>query len=297
VDLSGHKEEEEMHVALILVLVVVVSVLFHLLSPWWFSPLASNWGYVDTTINITFWITGVVYIAIILFTAYCVYRFRHREGIRAAYNPENKKLEWWLTIVTAVGVAGMLAPGLIVWNDFVTVPKEASKVEVLGQQWMWSYRLPGKDGVLGTSDTQNVSSDNPLGINPYDPNGHDDIVIQGDALHLPVGKPVKLLLRSLDTLHDFYVPQFRAKMDVVPGMVTYYWFVPTRTGTYEALCFELCGVGHHTMRGTVVVEEESAYQEWLKKQQTFKQLSAQATKGHGDKLDQASGRKMPGLTE
>lgn len=286
-----------MRVALILLLVAVGSVLFHLTSPWWFSPLASNWGYVDTTINITFWITGVVYIAIILFMAYCVFRFRHRKGIRAAYNPENKKLEWWLTIVTAVGVGGMLAPGLIVWSDFVTVPKEATEVEVIGQQWMWNYRLPGKDGVLGTSDTRNVSSDNPLGINPNDPHGEDDVVIQGDALHLPVGKPVKLLLRSLDVLHDFYVPQFRAKMDLVPGMVTYFWFVPTRTGTYEALCAELCGVGHHTMRGTVVVEDESAYQEWLKEQQTFKQVSARTTKGQGDQFDLASGRKTPDFTE
>ena len=284
-----------MPVALIRVLLAVGSVLFHVTSPWWFSPLASNWGYMDSTIIITFWITGVVYVAILLFMAYCVFRFRHREGIRAAYNPENKKLEWWLTIGTAVGVAGMLAPGLIVWSDFITVPKEAAKVEVLGQQWMWSFRLSGKDGVLGASDTRNVSSDNPLGVNPNDLHGHDDIVIQGDALHLPVGKPVKLSLRSIDVLHDFYVPQFRSKMDGVPGMVTYLWFTPTRTGTYEALCAELCGVGHHTMRGTVVVEDEGAYQAWLGKQQTFKQLSAQGAERPRDQLDLASGEKTPGF--
>ncbi len=270
-----------MVVALVLVLLVVASVLFHLYSPWWFSPLASNWGYMDTTINITFWITGTVYVAILLFVAYCVFRFRHREGIKAAYEPENNKLELWLTIGTAVCVAAMLAPGLIVWYDFVTVPKDAANVEVVGQQWSWNYRLPGKDGVLGKSDTRNVSSDNPLGIDSNDPHGQDDIVIEADALHLPVGKPVKMLLRSIDVLHDFYVPQFRAKMDIVPGMVTYFWFVPTRTGTYEVLCAELCGVGHHTMRGTVIVDDESAYQAWLKEQQTFQQLSAQATKGDG----------------
>ena len=109
----------------------------------------------DSTIIITFWITGVVYVAILLFMAYCVFRFRHRKGIRAAYNPENKKLEWWLTIGTAVGVAGMLAPGLIVWSDFITVPKEAAKVEVLVSSGCGAIRLPGKDGVLGASDTQN----------------------------------------------------------------------------------------------------------------------------------------------
>ncbi len=286
-----------MLVAVLLLLVVVASVLFHLTSPWWFSPLASNWGYVDTTIIITFWITGVVYVAVISFVAYCVFRFHHRKGIKAAYNPENKKLEWWLTIATAVGVAGMLAPGLFVWYDFVTVPQDAAKLEIVGKQWFWSYRLPGKDGVLGKSDTRNVSSENPLGIDPKDPLGQDDVVIEADALHLPVGKPVKMLLRSTDVLHDFYVPQFRAKMDIVPGMVTYFWFVPTQTGEYQVLCAELCGIGHHTMRGTVIVEEESPYQEWLNKQKTFQQLSAQAAKGYGDKLDLASREKMPGFAE
>jgi len=267
-----------MLVAFILVLVALGSVLFHFLSPWWWTPIASNWSYIDNTLIITFWITGVVFTAVVLFTAYCVFRFRHHKGIRVAYEPENKKLEWWLTIVTGVGVAAMLAPGLFVWNQFVTVPADATEFEVVGQQWQWSFRLPGKDGRLGTSDIRNVSSDNPLGLNPKDPNNNDDVVIVGDDLHLLVGKPVKVLLRSIDVLHDFYVPQFRAKMDMVPGMVTYFWFVPTRTGTFEALCFELCGLGHANMRGKVVVETESDYQAWLQKQKTFAQLSAQAIK-------------------
>ena len=267
-----------MLVAFILVLVALGSVLFHFLSPWWWTPIASNWSYIDNTLIITFWITGVVFTAVVLFTAYCVFRFRHRKGIRVAYEPENKKLEWWLTIVTGVGVAAMLAPGLFVWNQFVTVPADATEFEVVGQQWQWSFRLPGKDGRLGTSDIRNVSSDNPLGLNPNDPDNRDDVVIVGDDLHLLVGKPVKVLLRSIDVLHDFYVPQFRAKMDMVPGMVTYFWFVPTRTGTFEALCFELCGIGHPNMRGKVVVDTESDYQAWLQKQKTFAQLSAQTIK-------------------
>jgi cytochrome c oxidase subunit 2 len=266
-----------MLVAFILVLVAVGSVVFHFMSPWWWTPIASNWSYIDHTLIITFWITGVVFTAVVLFTAYCVFRFRHQEG-RVLYEPENKKLEWWLTIVTGVGVAAMLTPGLFVWNQFVTVPADATEFEVVGQQWQWSFRLPGKDGRLGTSDIRNVSSDNPLGLNPNDPNNRDDVVIVGDDLHLVVGKPVKALLRSIDVLHDFFVPQFRAKMDMVPGMVTYFWFTPTRTGTFEALCFELCGIGHPNMRGKVVVDTESDYQAWLKKQKTFAQLSAQAIK-------------------
>src|ERR671912_730082 len=93
--------------------------------------------------------------------------------------------------------------------------------------------------------------------------GLDDVVIASDDLHLPVGKPVKVLLRSLDVLHDFYVPEFRAKMDMVPGMVTYFWMTPIRTGTFDVLCAELCGVGHAVMRGRVVVQTEAEYQAWL----------------------------------
>ncbi|MDQ3904243.1 MAG: cytochrome c oxidase subunit II [Actinomycetota bacterium] len=277
-----------MAIPIILVLVAVGSVLFHLLSPWWWTPIASNWTYIDGTIIITFWITGIAFVAVILFLSYCVFRFRHREGRRGAYEPESKKLELWLTIGTAVGVAAMLAPGLFVWHRFVTVPEGASEFEVVGQQWQWSFRLPGKDGRLGTTDTRYVSSDNPLGLNPSDPNGQDDIVIVGDDLHVPVGKPIRVLLRSLDVLHDFNVPQFRAKMDIVPGFETYFWFTPTRTGTFEVLCSELCGVGHADMRGKVVVDNESDYQSWLQQQKTFAQLATRTTQA------QATEQSRPG---
>src|SRR2546421_10669939 len=158
-----------MVVAIVLVLLVVGSVLFHFLSPWYFTPIASNWTAMDDTISITFWVTGFVFVAINLFMAYAVIRYRYRKGKRAQYEPENKKLEWWLTIVTTVGVATMLAPGLFVWAQFVTVPKEATVVEVVGQQWTWSYRFPGRGGVFGTTDARLITPDNPFGIGAYDP--------------------------------------------------------------------------------------------------------------------------------
>jgi cytochrome c oxidase subunit 2 len=282
-----------MAVAVMLILVAVGSVLFHLLSPWWWTPIASNWSYIDNTISLTFWITGFVFAAVVLFMAYCVFRFRHQKGRRAAYEPESARLEWWLTVVTAVGVAAMLAPGLFVWQRFVTVPDGATEFEVVGQQWQWSFRLPGKDGRLGVASNDSISPDNPLGLSPNDPNGQDDVVIEGGDLHLPIGKPLKVLLRSIDVLHDFYVPEFRSKMDMVPGTVTYFWFTPTRTGTYDVLCFELCGLGHPDMRGAVVVEEESAYQAWLQEQRTFAQLSAPG--GQGQRAEAGPGRKAGGF--
>ncbi|MEH6359987.1 MAG: cytochrome c oxidase subunit II [Amylibacter sp.] len=262
-----------MAIAIVLVLIVVGSILFHVFSPWWWTPIASNWVFIDSMISITFWITGAVFAAVILFMAYCVFKFRHKEGRVADYEPENNKLELWLTIITSVGVAALLAPGLVVWWQFVTVPDDATEVEVVAQQWQWSYRLPGEDGILGTVDNRLINSDNPLGINPDDPNGQDDVVIEADDLHLPIGKPVKMLLRSIDVLHDFMVPEFRAKMDMVPGMITYFWFTPTRTGEFEVLCAELCGVGHAFMRGAVLIDTEEDYRSWLLDQATFAQLS------------------------
>jgi cytochrome c oxidase subunit 2 len=265
-----------MVVGIVLILLIVGSVLFHYLSPWYFTPIASNWVAMDDTINITFWITGFVFVAVNLFMAYAVVRYRYRKGARAAYEPENKKLEWWLTGLTSVGIAAMLAPGLFVWAKFVDVPKDAAVFEVLGKQWHWGYRFPGKDGVMGTVDARHVSDKNPFGMNPDDPNGQDDVLISSPEVHLPIGRPVKALLRSVDVLHNFAVPQFRAKMDLVPGLVTYIWFTPTRTGKFDLLCNELCGVGHFAMRGSVVVEEEAAFQAWLSSHPTFAQTSSQA---------------------
>jgi cytochrome c oxidase subunit 2 len=201
-------------------------------------------------------------------------RYRNRKGSSAHYEPENKKLEGALILVTTVGVVAMLAPGLFVWAKFVEVPKDAAQFEVLGKQWYWAYRFPGKDGLLGTVDARFVSDKNPFGLNPDDPNGKDDILIASPELHLPLGKPTKALLRSIDVLHDFTVPQFRVKMDLVPGLVTYVWFTPTRTGTFDLLCEELCGIAHFTMRGKVVIDEEPAFQAWLAGHPTFAQTMA-----------------------
>lgn len=263
-------------VPFILLLVIIGSVLFHIFTPWYSTPIASNWSNIDSTIELTFWMTGGVYVAVLGFMTYCVIRFKNKDGRRAAYEPESKKAEVILTVLTTIGVAGLLAPGLIVWDDYVSPPEDAMPIEAMGQQWYWSFRLPGEDGILGTTDARNINADNPFGMNKNDPNGQDDILIEGDDLHLEYDKPVKFLLRSIDVLHNFYVPQFRAKMDLVPGMVTFYWIRPTVAGNYEILCAELCGVGHHAMRGFVQVDESDAYKDWLNEQSTFKALQEQA---------------------
>jgi cytochrome c oxidase subunit 2 len=263
-----------MAMAVVVILLVVGSVAFHLWSPWYFTPLASNWANIDETVSITFWVTGTVFVAVNAFMAYCVLRYRNGKVKSAHYEPENKKLEGWLIGITSVGVAAMLTPGLFAWAKFVEVPKDASAFEVVGRQWYFNYRFPGADGVLGTVDARFVTDANPFGVNPDDPRGKDDILVASPELHLPIGKPIKADLRSIDVLHDFTVPQFRAKMNMVPGLVTYVWYTPTKAGTYDVFCEQLCGIAHYAMRGKVIVEDETAFKAWLAAYPTFAQSSA-----------------------
>jgi len=202
------------------------------------------------------------------------WKYRYKPDRKAEYKPEDKKLEIRLTALTALGVIALLAPGLVVWNKYVTVPENALKIEVVAYQWGWNYRLPGDDGILGTTDISLINDENPYGLNLDDPNSKDDILVMDADLHLEINQPVKVELRSYDVLHNFYVPQFRAKMDTLPGIITYYWFTPTKAGEYEILCAEYCGTGHYAMRGKVLVDDKKDYSNWLAQQVTHKQMFA-----------------------
>ena len=265
-----------MVLAVVIFLLVIGSIIFHFASPWWFTDIAADWGSIDFTINVTFWVTGAVFILVNLFLAYCVYKYREKPGHKAVYEPENHKLEVRLSVITSIGVIAMLAPGLFVWATFVTVPEDATEYEVMGQQWQWAFRYPGADGQLGTADTKLVTESNPFGVNPEDPTGQDDVIVLAPVMHLPIDKPVKAILRSNDVLHNYTVAQFRVKMDLVPGLVSYLWFEPNKLGRYDILCEELCGIGHFVMRGAVVIDTQADYDAWLAQQPTFAETQALA---------------------
>jgi cytochrome c oxidase subunit 2 len=258
-----------MVLALVLILIVVGALEFHYMSPWWLTPIASNWQQMDDALLLTFVITGVAFVVINLFIAYALVTFRHQEGVRAAAEHGSSKLEWSLVIATSIGIIAMLAPGLSVYAKLITPPADAMVFEVLGQQWQWHYRLPGKDGKLGSTDVRFIGNVNRFGLNPNDPSGQDDLLVEGQEIHVPVHRPVRVMLRAQDVLHDFYVPQFRTRMNMVPGMVTSFWFTPNAAGRYEVMCAQLCGIGHFNMRSYVVVDEPADYARWLAAQPTF----------------------------
>ena len=262
--------------AVVIVLLVAVAALVTVLGIWWLPPLASNWGTIDTMLVITLVITGIAFVAVHLVIAYFVVRYRGARAKQAEFIPDNPKLEKVLIGVTALGIVILLGPGLFVYSRFIQPPSDPLVVEVLGQQWTWSYRFPGADGELGRADPE-LFTQNPFGVDISDPKAGDDVLVfPGSPLHLPVGRAVLFKIRAKDVLHSVYVPEFRVKMDAVPGLLTQVWFVPTKTGTFELLCTELCGIGHFNMKSSIVVESEAEFEEWLRGQTTVSQAFRRA---------------------
>jgi cytochrome c oxidase subunit 2 len=141
------------------------------------------------------------------------------------------------------------------------------QVEVVGQQFQWYFRYPGEDAAFGITRPQlaNAAAGNPLGIDPQDQRGNDDLV--SSVLTLPVGKEVDLRLRSFDVIHGFFIPAMRLKQNAVPGLVLHVHFTPITVGTYPILCSQVCGLGHARMQAQLRVVSQDAYQDWLKAQE------------------------------
>lgn len=255
--------------AIVLVLIVIGAVALTLSGALWLPPIASNWSTIDNMLVITLVVTGIAFVVLNLILAYLVWRYRARDGRKATYFAEDHKLERNLILITALGIIVMLGPGLFVYSEFIYPPRDALTVEVLGQQWRWSFRYPGADGRLGRTNPK-LFAQNAVGIDITDPAAQDDIVING-PLHLPLNRPILLEIRSKDVLHSFYVPEFRAKMDAVPGMITRLWLTPTKMGSFDLLCAELCGTAHFQMKTKVIVESVEEFERWLQAQPTVAQ--------------------------
>jgi len=156
-------------------------------------------------------------------------------------------------------------------------PKGAETVivQAVGEQFAWNFHYPGADGVFGRTDPKLIDSQtNPLGLDPADEAGRDDIITT-NQLHLPLGKFALIRLSSKDVIHSFFLPEMRVKQDVIPGMTFPVWFKPTvssaemraRKGNpafnYEVTCAQLCGLGHARMRGYLTVDTPEEFQTWL----------------------------------
>ncbi len=235
---------------------------------WWLPPLASLQGRpVDRLFLVTLAIISVAFILVQGLLALFVWLYRDR-GQRASYWHEHRALELTYTIVPAIVMTGLTVTAAGLWTRIHSAPPPgALVVEVRAEQFGWKARYPGPDGRFGRLDPRFFSPrQNPFALDPADPAGRDDLVLDISttaALHLVVNRPVEVRLRAKDVVHSFFVPAFRVKQDAVPGMVTRTWFTPSRTGTYEIACAELCGPLHYIMRGRIVVQTQEEFDAWL----------------------------------
>jgi len=235
---------------------------------------------IDTMMWITIAVTGVVFFITQILLFWFSFKYQDSDKRKAFYYPHNNKLELLWTAVPAIVLTVLIVFGLKYWFKFTgDAPKDSQLIEITGHQFGWEFRYPGKDGVFGRKNFKltDGAHGNPLGVDWKDDASHDDIHV-ANVMHAVVGKPVKLIINSQDVIHDVGLPHFRMKMDAVPGIPTTLWFTPkytteqmkVRTGntnfTYEISCDQICGKGHFSMRGVIIVESQQEFDKWLAQQ-------------------------------
>src|SRR5438067_12603091 len=235
---------------------------------WWFPPPISAHGLAyDQQFSMTLMVTGVIFVIAQMALGYAIFRYRSA-GQRVEYSHGNNKLEALWTSAAAILFVGLVLMGTKIWAGvhFEKAPPDAVEIQVLAKQFAWAFRYAGPDGKYGRTDIKfiNDANGNPFGIDESDPAGKDDIV--NAAIKVPVGKPILLILRSRDVIHNFFVRELRMKQDLVPGMEIPFHFQADKIGIYEIPCSELCGLGHSQMRSTMEVMTAENFEKWKKDQ-------------------------------
>lgn len=271
---------------------MIAFLILGLIGVWWCNDIlypdsglkigaASSQGEsIDEMMWITIIVTGIVFFITQILLFWFAFKYQESDKKKPLYYPHNNKLEIIWTAVPAITLTVLVVFGLKYWFKFTAdAPKNSQLIEITGHQFGWEIRYPGKDGMLGKKNYKltDPAKNNPLGVDWADAASHDDVHVT-TIMHVVVNKPVKLVINSQDVIHDVGLPQFRLKMDAVPGTPTTLWFTPTittedmkkKTGNsdfvYEITCDQLCGKSHFTMRGVIVVETQKEYNAWWIKQ-------------------------------
>jgi cytochrome c oxidase subunit II len=247
-----------MLLGLILLAITSAGFWLFLYPPVWF-PIAITQAALlyDRQFHWTLGIVGALFIAAQLILAWIILRKpaspRAITGHRLSPN--------WLVAFAMIGVEVALAAhsGSALRSP---APSNPETIEVYARQFAWNFRYPGPDHIFGRVKNEFIADagGNPVGIDPADSAGNDDIVTS--SLRIPAGRDVRLLLHSRDVIHDFFVRELRTKQDIVPGMVIPLDIHADRPGQYEIACAELCGLGHNQMHSVLVVMPATAYDEW-----------------------------------
>ncbi len=187
---------------------------------------------IDVTFLGIYWLSQVLFWGITLAALYFAWRFRYKPGRVTPHQTHNTMLEVIWTVIPLLICVGLFFWGMNGYMKYAVAPGDAMEIDVTGKQWLWEFTYP--DGSKTIND-----------------------------LHLPVNKPAKFVMTSDDVLHDFFVPDMRVKMDVVPGRYTQIWFTPTVMGDHTFTCAEYCGKDHSNMKGILKVESEEDFRKFV----------------------------------
>lgn len=196
-------------------------------------PQGSSYaGEVDNLYMFLVWLSVFFFLLVAGLALYSVWRYRYRPGRVTPHITHSLPLELIWSIVPLLLVVGIFFWGLNGYLRYIVAPGQALEIQVTAKKWLWQFEYP--DG------TRTINE-----------------------IHVPVGKPVRLIMTSEDVIHDFYMPTMRIKHDIVPDRYTEVWFQPTQEGLHLATCAEYCGKGHSDMQAKVWVDSEAKYQDWI----------------------------------
>lgn len=198
-------------------------------------PQASTMApFTDRLYDFIFWISVVLLTVTIAFMVYFAIKYHEKKSTgEVPYIHGHALFEWGASIFLSIIFLVIFFWGLIGFNKFHTFPEGAYEITAIGRQWMWNFQYA--NGKTTTNE-----------------------------LYVPKGVPVKLILASADVIHDFYVPNFRLKHDVVPGRYNRMWFEATELGSHDIFCTKYCGTSHSNMIGKVIVLEPEQFKIWLR---------------------------------
>lgn len=233
---------------------------------WFPEDISRNGHVIDGLFNFIMYLTGAIFIATGLALFYFLWRYdaaKNVDEVQFMHGSHTLEVVWSIipaAVLLFIAIYQMdtwagtkvSRPDLLPGPDGVVgTADDSAAVQVTGRQFEWRIQYAGSDGILGTPD---------------------DLYTVND-LHVPVNEDVVIAIKSMDVLHNFFVPNVRVKHDVVPGMKQYVWFNPVKEGTYDIVCAELCGWGHYKMKGRMTVESRSQYEKWLKQLQADQNLA------------------------
>lgn len=252
-----------------------------LYGKWLPADLSTQGAIIDQLINWLHVFMVLLFVGWAIYMVYALMKFSKKANPKASYEGAKGTVSKWLEVgVVVFEVIILVGLSIPAWSDLkIKVPteQEAVPIRCIAQQFAWNFHYPGPDGVFGrtTSDLVDEST-NPVGLDPADPNGEDDVVTLNN-LYVPAGKKILIKLSSKDVIHSFSIPVLRIKQDAVPGMEIPIWFeAKPEVGqdpaagdeivTYDIACAQLCGLSHYRMQGFTTIYTPEAYEKWLEEQ-------------------------------